>query len=139
MATLNGNNAYLSFNGINVSGYFTDEIAHSASNSSVDITAGAGATHVERAAGLSDNTMDFVLVYDTADLPTYRTALVEGTIADVIWGPEGNVSGKPKFQCSMLLTEAKVTQQITKERVAFEVSFEGAAAPTATITGGSTF
>jgi hypothetical protein len=140
MATLNGNNVYLEFNGINLSGYWTGEIDITKSNSTVDVTAGAGATHVERNAGLSDTEMTFEVIYDDTDLPLYRAALIESTKGTLIYGPEGNVSGKPKFQCQMILSEvAGPNPTIEKDKVSFELSFEGAAAPTATIEGGSVF
>lgn len=140
MATANGNNAYLSFNGINVSGYWTDEISFEQSVESEDITAGNGATHVERAAKLIDTTMSFMVVYDGADLATYRSALVPGTIGLLIWGPEGSGAGKPKFEGSMLLTTvAGPSQSIDKAKQMFELSFEQAAAPVGTIAGGHTF
>ena len=140
MPTLNGNNAYLSVGGTDISGYWTDEIDFNRSNSTVEVTAGAGATHVERAGGLNDTDIAFSVVYDTADLAIYRAALIAGTEYTVIFGPEGNTTGKPKFQCQMILSEvAGPNNTISKDKVMFELSFEGAAAPTATIEGGSTF
>lgn len=140
MATLNGNNAYLAFAGIDLSGYFTDQIDKTVSNETQEITAGSGATHVERAPGLNDNTISFSVVYDAATLSTYRSALITGTEGTVVFGPEGQVVGKPKFECSMILKEVKgPNPTIDKQKVMFELSFDGAAAPTATIEGGSTF
>lgn len=140
MATLNGNNAYLSVGGTNVSGWWTGEIGFSTSNSSVDITAGAGTTHVERAGGLSDTAMSFSVVYDTTDIALYRAALIPGTVYTVIYGPESNVTNKPKFQCEMILEEVSGPNvTIEKSMVMFELSFTGAAAPTATIESGSVF
>jgi hypothetical protein len=140
MPTLNANNAYLEIGGTNVSAYWTDEIDFSSSNSTVEVTAGAGATHVERAGGLSDTSLSFSVVYDTADIALYRAKLIEGTEYAVIYGPEGNTSGKPKFQCQMILEEVSGPNvTIAKDKVMFELSFVGAAAPTATISGGSTF
>lgn len=140
MATLASNNAFLSIGGTDVSGYWTDAVGLSETNSSVDITAGAGATHVERAPGLNDTSISFSVVYDTADIAVYRASLIRGTVYTVIYGPEGSTTGKPKFECSMILTEkAGPNTTIVKDKVMFELSFEGAAAPTATIEGGSTF
>jgi hypothetical protein len=134
MPTLNANNAYLSVGGTDISGYWTDEIDFNRSNSTVEITAGAGATHVERAGGLSDTDISFSVVYDTTDLSIYRAALIPGTEYAVIYGPEGAVTGKPKFQCQMILEEvAGPNVTIAKDKVMFELSFVGAAAPTATV------
>ena len=140
MATANGNNAYLSFNGVNVSGYWTDEISHEISVATEDITAGAGATHVMKAAKLTDASMSFVVVYDSSTFSAYRAALVPGTVGVVIWGPEGNATGKPKFEGSMVLTSVSgPSQTIDKGRMSFELSFEQAAAPVGTIQGGHVF
>lgn len=141
MATLNGNNAYLYFNGINLSGYWTDTVQKESSAELVDVTAGAGATHVKRAAGLRDNTISFAVVYDNDPvlLASYRAALVEGTKGTLIYGPEGAVTGKPKFECVCILETVTLSQAITMDKVMFELSFSGDGAPTATIEGGSTF
>ncbi len=140
MATLNGNNAYLSFAGVDVSGYWTGQVDKKASAAAVETTAGAAATHVERAAGLLDNSIKFAVVYDDSTLSTILAALVPGTVGALIYGPEGATSAKPKFEGSMLLTNLDgPTQSIEKGKVQFELSFEGAAAPTSTIEGGSTF
>lgn len=140
MATLNGNNVYLSFDGTQLDGYWTGEVSKSSSINTVDITAGSGATHIERAGGLKDNTLGFNIVYDDADLATYVGKLAIGTKATLVFGPEGSASGKPKFECSMILQDVTGPQpSVEKGMVMFELSFEGAAAPTATIEGGDTF
>lgn len=139
MATLNGNNAYLAFNGVNVSAYYTDEISREANSEGVDITAGAGVTGIQRAAGLKDNSFTFVLVYDVGNVATYRSVLTPGTIATLTYGPESNTAGKPKFEGSMHLSSVSQVQSITKGKVAFECTFEQAAVPTATIEGGDVF
>lgn len=140
MPVLNGNQAYLYFNSIDLSGYWTDKIDFSKTNSTVEVTSGAGETYVEKAPGLNDTSMKFMVVYDSPNLAAYRTALVIGTQADLIFGPEGNVAGKPKFQCNMVLKGVKGPgNTIQKDMVSFELDFEGAAAPTATIEGGSVF
>ena len=140
MATGNSNNAFLSFAGINVSGYWTDEISFEQSVESEDITAGTGATHVQRAAKLVDTTMSFMVVYDGSALANYRAALIPGTIGILVWGPEGNGAGKPKFEGSMLLTSVTgPTQSIDKSKQMLELRFEQAAAPVGTIAGGHTF
>ena len=140
MATLNGNPVYLSFDGVNLSGYWTGQVDQSASTATEDITAGAGTTHTQRAAGLSDNRMTFAVVYDTADLATYRAALVSGKQGELIYGPEGDAQGKPKFACAMILTGVDgPNPSVDKRKVQFELTFEAADAPTATIAAGGVF
>lgn len=139
MATLNGNNAYLSFNGTVLSTYWTKELSREATVDTEDITAGAGATHIERAPKLIDNTMTFMVVHDDSTFATYRAALVVGTTGTLVYGPENNTAGKPRFEGSMILTSVSQPQTIDKGLVSYELSFEQAAAPTYTIEGGSTF
>jgi len=140
MATLNGNNVYLSWDGVQIDGYWTGDVSKDESVSTVDITAGSGATHVERASGLLDNSMSFSIVYDDADLATYVGKLESGTKATLIFGPEGNTAGKPKFECVMILSSVTgPSPSVAKGMVMFELSFEGAAAPTASIANGDTF
>lgn len=140
MPTLSSNNVYLALDGVDVSGYWTGQINKSGTTATQDITAGAGATHVQRAPGLSDNNLSFAIVYDTADLATYRAKLVQASQYTVTYGPESNTAGKPKFECDMILTGVDgPNPTIDKTKVMFEVSFEAADAPTDTIEGGSTF
>ena len=140
MATLNGNNVYLDFGGVRLDGYWTGEVSKDTSTSTVDITAGSGATHVERASGLSDNNLSFSIVYDDENLASYISQLVSGTKATLTYGVEGNATGKPKFECVMILSSVTgPSPSVAKGMVMFELSFEGAAAPTASIANGDTF
>ena len=140
MATLNGNNVYLEFGGVRLDGYWTGEVSKNSSTSTVDITAGSNATHVQRASGLSDNTLSFSVIYDDENLAAYVSQLVEGTKDNVIYGAEGNGVGKPKFECVMILSDVQgPSPSVAKSMVMFELSFEGADAPTATIANGDTF
>ena len=140
MATYNGNNAYLEFGGVNLSGYFTDDIDFQASNETVDTTAGAGQTDRQRRAGLNDRTMSFVVVYDDAELATYVQSLTQGTIGTLVYGPEGNGAGKPRHQGSAILQQVTGPNLgIEKPKVTFELSFEQADKPTHTIQAGDTF
>lgn len=140
MAKVNTNNAFLSFNGIDVSGLWTDTIDKESSANTEEATSGSNSTHVERVVGLLDNTMTFVLIVDDALWSTYRSVLVEGALGDVIYGPEGNATGKPKFACSMIVESVSGPgQTIQKGLHKYEVSCTGAAAPTATPAGGDEF
>lgn len=140
MATYNGNNVYLNWDGVNISGYFTEQIDVQASNNTVDITAGAGVTGIQRGNGLDDRTMSFSVVYDDADLSGYVGKLKQGTIGTLIYGPEGSGTGKPKFSGSMVLQQVSGPNPgIEKPKVMFELSFEQADIPTHTIENGDTF
>ena len=140
MATYNGNGVFLSWDGFDISAYWTDQISAESSNETQDITAGSGQTHRQRADGLQDRTMSFMVVYDDTALSTYVQKLETGRRGVLIYGPEGNAAGKPKFEGSMILQQVTEPQPgIEKPMVTFELSFEQADAPTATIQGGEAF
>src|SRR5688572_3408365 len=103
MAVINSNNASLVFNSIDLSARWIGEVDKSEENSTVDTTSGAGATHVMRNPGLSDNTISFSVEADDVEFNAYKSALVVGTKATLVYGPEGAVSGKPKFECVCIL------------------------------------
>lgn len=140
MAVTNTNSNYLSFNSYVFStALWTEEISSESSVDTEDMTAGAGATHIARAAKLKDNKMSFNVMYDDSTIATYVANLKEGTVGTLIWGPEGNTVGKPCFTGSMILTSNKLSQSVDKKKLMFELSFEQAAAPTKTIQNGDTF
>lgn len=139
MASLNGNNAYLEWNSVNISAYWTEELSHEASVDTEDITSGAGATHIERASKLIDRSMSFLVTYDDSSIASYVANLKEGTTATLTYGPESNTAGKPRFTGSMILESVTQVQSIQKIHVTFELSFVQAAAPTHTFGDGSTF
>ena len=140
MATYNGNCAYLEWDGVDVSGWWTEQVNFEMTNETVDITAGACRTGRQRAAGLSDSSMSFMVVYDTTDLNTYVDKFVPGTSAVLRFGPEGNTPGKPKHEGQMILQSVTGPNVgVEKNKVTFELSFEQADDPTATIQGGGVF
>lgn len=140
MAVTNTNNCYLSFNSYAFStALWTEEISGEATVDTEDMTAGAGATHVARAAKLKDNKMSFNVMYDDSTIASYVQNIEEGTVGILIWGPEGNASGKPCFNGSMILTSNKLSQSVDKKKLMFELSFEQAATPVKTIQNGDTF
>jgi hypothetical protein len=134
MAVVNSNNAYLNFNGIDFSAIWIGEVDKSQENSTVETTSGAGATHVMRNPGLNDNTISFAVVVDDVTYNSYKAGLVVGTKGPLIYGNEGAVTGKPKFECSMILKSVGgPNATIAKDVHMHELEFEGAAAPTATL------
>ena len=138
MATLNGNNAFLSLDGVDVSAYFTGEISRSVTNNTQETTAGAGATAVQRKAGLDDYSLELSLAYDVDDLGTYKAKLVKGSSYDMIYGPEGNGSGKPKDEVPVIISSVSGPNvTIDKQMVMFTVSFQGAGAATSLIENGT--
>lgn len=139
MATLAGNGAYLSVDGTDVSAY---SIVFEPEQSAVshDITAGFGATYVERAPGLKDFKGKFTLVYDTTLITTHIQKVAAGDAATTwIWCPEGNTGGKPKHEQSCIITNVSGPRvHVDKSLTVLEVSVEGAAAPAGDMYAGNT-
>ena len=140
MATLNGNDVYVSLGGVDVSAYWTGEISRSPVNNVVETTAGASQGSVQRQAGLNDYSLALDLVYDIADLSTYVARLKQGTVQTLIYGPENNVAGKPKDEVSVVV--ASVTgpnPTINKDMVMYSLTLQGADTPVSLIEDGDTF
>lgn len=139
MATYNGNDVFLSVGGEDISAYYTDELSYNHSNATQDITAGAGQDWVQRAQGLNDLTLDFVLVYDEDDLPDYVDQIEPGNVYAVIYGPNTNNVGSPRLQSNMICASNSHAVNIAKNKVAFKISFQNADTPTEHILNGDTF
>lgn len=137
MATYSGNSVYVAIDGTSLGAYWK-EVEITAAMDSVDVTAGSGAEYRERAGGLRDYSVSLTVVYDDSTVATYIQKLRPG-VHTVEIGPEGNTAGKPKFEQSMLLTEAPFSVTVEKSEVAFSLSFEGAAAPTSDLFNGATY
>jgi hypothetical protein len=127
MATLNGNDVYLELDSVDVSAYWTGEVSRSASNNVVEVTAGAGQGTIQRASGLHDYALAIDVVYDVADLGTYKSKLVKGSTYTLVYGPEGNDAGKPKDEVPVILASVDgPNPTINKDMVMFSLSFQGA-------------
>lgn len=139
MATLNGNNAYLTVNSVDLAAYFVN-IEFEQSVEAVDTTAGAGATYMERQAGLKDIKGKITIVYETTAVTTHIQTLAAGSTYTVVYGPESNTAGKPKHEQSFLFTKLSGPKQdVAKKLLTWEADIEGAAAPVTDIYAGGTF
>lgn len=128
MATYNGNDAYIDLDGTKVDTYFVN-VSLSPSIETVDVTAGSGATHRQRAEGLKDSGGSMQIAYDSTNVATILPLIEVGTHT-LTYGPEGSATGKPKHVQSIIITGAPHTVAVSKDMVVFDVSFEAAAAPT---------
>jgi hypothetical protein len=138
MAMLAANTIYLAIDSVDVKSYFT-EVTLEPSNNSIDITAGSGTEHVERAAGLNDTSISMSIGYDAADVQTYIQKIRPGQVLSIEYGPEGNTSGKPKHVQTFNITGAGFTVNVDKSFVVFDVQGEGAAAPSSNMFTGSVY
>jgi len=139
MSVQNSNNAYLRFGSTQLQGYWTEQLNFEETADTEDTSAGAGRTHIAREPKLVDNKMDFLVIYDDVTIAQYVQTLRAGVKDTLIWGPEGNASGKPRFEGSMILTSTKYTQSVDKKKHSFTLSFVQGDTPVATISGGDTF
>lgn len=139
MTKLNSNDLYVEFAGVNVSAHFTAELKYSASRALVEVTAGAGVEYIQRQTGLGDTKLTLSLAYTIAAFETYRQILVTGAEGLLVYGPEGRVAGKPRFECVMIVESFDMVQSIKKEFVVCELSLAGKDAPVMTIEGGGKF
>jgi hypothetical protein len=126
MAVLNSNTAYLSIDGVNVSAYYTGEIPRDISVERVDITHGSGQAWKQSATGLYELTLGLTLVYEIDDYNTIiRPALlklIDGTYPTVVYGPEGQVTGKPKDEFKAMTESISDAKSINKDMVVFELN-----------------
>lgn len=129
MAEYNGNNVYLDIDGTEIHSYFIN-VTLSPSVATVDVTRGAGATHIARAAGLKDTSASIQIGYDDSNASTIMTLFGMGKAVTLTYGPEGNTAGKPKHVQSFIVTGAPHTVSVTKDAVVWDISLEAAAAPT---------
>lgn len=137
MPRYNGNNIYLAIDG-NVVGSQFKTVNLEPSIEAVDMTRGAGTTHMMRNEGLRDTTISMTLGYDTDLVPTWLTLLRPGEHT-VEFGPEGSATGKPRHQQKFIFTSAPLEIDVTKQEVVFDISGDGADAPIFDMFAGATF
>jgi hypothetical protein len=135
MTSFNGNNAYIKIDSVVVNAYFK-KFEITPSIEAVDVTAGSGTNHRQRATGLEDTAATMTLVYDNTALASYIQTLKPG-LHTIEYGPESNVTGKPKHIQKFILTEAPHGIEIEKSEVLFQLSFTAAEAPTFNIHDGA--
>ena len=139
MAVLTGNNPALTIDAVDVTADFID-VSIERTAPSIDITAGGGATHMERDFGLLDTKMSVTLAYDTTTVDTNIPKFNPQAAYAIVYGPEGSSAGDPKHDQSFVCVSSSMTgQNVAKGRVVFELSFEGAAVPTTDFFNGGTY
>ena len=140
MATYSDNNIHLSVGGIVVNSYFTGELSYDETTEEQDITAGANQNYRQTATGLRSCSLRVMLVHDDADWGSYKSIFVPDAVVRVIYGPEGNAAGKPKFEGDCVITDGpRHAISIEKTKVAHEITFKLSGDPIATIYEGNTF
>lgn len=124
MATLNENNVFFSLNGVDCSGEWTGQLSRSFTANQQPIPAGAGLDWELFARGLYNYELTLRLRYDTTNYqatvqPAIQAAIESGAV--MIYGPEGQVSGKPRDELKVNVSGTSMTQSIEKEMVVWEL------------------
>ncbi|MCK6578116.1 MAG: hypothetical protein L6Q98_08445 [Anaerolineae bacterium] len=139
MAILADNNAYLKIDNVVVNAYFK-RVRIEPSAVEIDVTGGSGATDVQRVAGLNDTSITITLQYDTTSLQSYVQHIARGQVVEIEYGPESNVSGKPRHVQSFLIMSAAPSEQnVQKDEVVFEIQGSGAAAASVDMFAGGVY
>jgi hypothetical protein len=138
MAQYADNLAYIKIDSVEVQAYFKN-VKLSPSNNSIDTTVGSGTDHVQRQPGLDDTKIDISLGYDTAQLQTYIQKLKVGQIVTIEYGPESNVSGKPRHVQAFNITKADHEVNVDKSHTLFDLSGEGSAAASISMFSGGVY
>lgn len=131
MAILNDNLDYLVIDGVNFSS-LRREITFTPNIETADVSAGSGITWREFAEGLKTVDMTIFIGYPSdATLRAQVLNAVKPGTHNVIYGPEGSTTGKPKFQGDFIFTGAPTTSNHEKtEGRGFTVAAKLKAAPT---------
>lgn len=130
MARVNTNNAYLAADGLDISPDWTGDIKPSGSANMVKVTAGSGTDHEQYAAGLDDGTFDLSFIVDDTRFETVKHIFQRGKKILLEYGPRGQVSGMPVYECYVLVRDIEgETMNIDKDKHMFNLKFQEADAP----------
>lgn len=140
MVAFNGNNGYLGIDGYDFSGKVLEVTGIEAEVGDEDVTAGFGATDVQRAAKLADRSGKITVAYEANNVPSYMPRIQAGLIVNMVYGPEGAISGKPKHQQNILITKVGgLKQTVDKSKIVFEVDWKQSEGPMVDLHAGGTF
>jgi hypothetical protein len=137
MARLKAGISYLTLDGVDVSAYCQD-IDITADNESEDVTAG-NVTHEVLQAGINTTKITLNFVYEVGSVGTLLAKIKRGAMPVMDWGPEGNVSGKPRHTQQIIITSLNKKQDKRRTMTVLAVSASGAAAPTNDMDEGAIF
>ena len=135
----NTNQYYLAFDGYDMSGKVT-EVTQKGEVDTEDVTAGSGTEHVQKAAKLRDGSGNVTVAYIQSQVPQYIIKVTPGARLNMVYGPEGTASGKPKHQQDVIIKSVDGPKQtVDKSAILFELEWEAADAPMVDIYKGGTF
>lgn len=133
-----GNSIFLSVDGVDISSHWVD-VELTPSQEEADTTHGSGVTHRTRNVGLKDHKIKITVAYDETAIQTVLAAVKVGQHT-IIYGPEGNGTGKPKHQqvFNFMSAPHKIDAE-KKNLIVFTVDGNAAAAPVYDMYGTDTF
>lgn len=138
MATLADNNVYLKIDGVVVNAFFK-EVTPSGSSAGIDTTHGSGTDWTEESPGLKSMSFDITLTYDVELVQTYIQHIAKGQVVEIEYGPESNVSGKPRHVQNFHIESNKHTVSHDKSEVTFEITANNHGAPSIDMDAGGVY
>lgn len=140
MPEYNGNDIYLTVDGVNVEARWRD-FQPSKKIADVDISAGATETHEKHAKGLEVISAKMVLMYDsTAAASDMAAQCPADALVTVAYGPENNTAGKPRHeQIFKINSITGPSPNYKKDAVMLEFDMIGADEPTHDMYRGATW
>lgn len=138
MPAYSGNAPYFALDGVSLATPFIS-VEMDQKNNTQEVTAGTGATDTQRAPGLNDTTFKVEIGYLTSGQSGWLQKLKAGAVVSLEWGPEGNVTGKPRHVQSCICESNNHGVKVTKEKVSFQLSFTSADAPSVNMFGGGVY
>ncbi len=141
MAVYHGNTAYLRVNGNDVESLFRD-VEFTLNVGDEDTSAGTGIEWESHGSKLKNIGIKLTLIYNTASAPTDISGVL-GTaneVVAVVYGPEDNVTGKPKHDQDFKWNSIKgPAQSHDKKLVVWEADGVSTGAPRSNMYAGDTF
>jgi hypothetical protein len=138
MGQLAENNVYLSIDSVVITAEFK-EVSLDVSNSSQDTTMGAGVDWMQRAPGLNDMKGTINIGYDSTAVQSIIQHIAPGQVVSLEYGPESNVSGKPRHVQNVLVETVSHGLKVDKSPVTFALSIVGADAPSVNMFAGAVY
>lgn len=133
MAQYSGNAAYTSWDGVDVSAFWTGQTDFNMTNSPTDVSGGQNQTHEEWNAGMDSTDFSLELWYDDtqATRAAHIASLKPGTKAVLIHGPQGNTAGMVVHEQSCIIEKVVGPNTGQKKDVfsKFVLSLKGADTP----------
>lgn len=150
MVAYNGNNAYLSINSRVVGDPDDDtekvfkSCSFSESIGDENVTGGAGTDWEDHAGKLRVVNGTIMIIYHTdritADMTAIRDLSNSLQNVPIVWGPEGDVAGKPKHDQDFLITQVKGPEvDVNKPLVTLELTVISSGAPRSDMYAGDTW